>query len=154
MCPKAPFIHSFIHSCVKFHHAIFVFQPTAGKKPKSTTTTYRKSGGGKARPAARPANVPHRRRRVRCRRCEPCTRTDCTECVFCLDMRKYGGPGTSKQSCMSRKCLSVSPHIPLYNMLFLTPVVIQIYGCVWIQKVCYTYALVCKPAGVTCSCRK
>lgn len=48
-----------------------------------------------------------RRRRVRCKQCEPCTREDCMECSFCKDMKKYGGPGRAKQSCISRQCLRV-----------------------------------------------
>ncbi|KAK3599372.1 hypothetical protein CHS0354_036378 [Potamilus streckersoni] len=51
-----------------------------------------------------------RRRRTRCKKCEPCTRTDCGECNFCKDMKKYGGPGRMKQSCISRQCLA--PVIP------------------------------------------
>ncbi|XP_052799736.1 lysine-specific demethylase 2A-like [Mya arenaria] len=57
-----------------------------------------KSAGGKLAAGSR-------RRRVRCKQCEPCTRDDCLECNFCKDMRKYGGPGTAKQSCISRQCL-------------------------------------------------
>ena len=49
-----------------------------------------------------------RHRRVRCKRCEPCTRADCRECNFCKDMKKFGGPGRMKQSCISRQCLAVS----------------------------------------------
>ena len=49
-----------------------------------------------------------RHRRVRCKKCEPCTRDDCRECNFCKDMKKYGGPGRMKQSCISRQCLAVS----------------------------------------------
>jgi len=52
-----------------------------------------------------------RRRRVRCKKCEPCTRTDCRLCSFCKDMKKYGGPGRMKQSCISRQCIRVSIHL-------------------------------------------
>ncbi|XP_013394792.1 lysine-specific demethylase 2B [Lingula anatina] len=52
-----------------------------------------------------------RRRRTRCKRCEPCTRDDCRECHFCKDMRKYGGPGRMKQTCVSRQCMApILPH--------------------------------------------
>ncbi|CAD5110794.1 DgyrCDS159 [Dimorphilus gyrociliatus] len=44
-------------------------------------------------------------RRVRCKKCEPCTRTDCGECHFCRDMRKFGGLGRMKQTCVSRQCM-------------------------------------------------
>lgn len=48
----------------------------------------------------------HHHRRVRCKKCEPCTRTDCGECHFCKDMRKFGGPGRMKQTCISRQCMA------------------------------------------------
>ncbi|XP_074640784.1 lysine-specific demethylase 2B-like isoform X2 [Tubulanus polymorphus] len=47
-----------------------------------------------------------RRRRTRCKKCEACTRTDCSECHFCKDMKKFGGPGKMKQSCISRQCMA------------------------------------------------
>ena len=49
-------------------------------------------------------------RRVRCKECTACLRDDCMECVFCLDMRKHGGPGTMKQTCIKRRCLN--PTLP------------------------------------------
>ncbi|XP_034025553.1 lysine (K)-specific demethylase 2Ba isoform X2 [Thalassophryne amazonica] len=52
-----------------------------------------------------------RRRRTRCRRCEACQRTECGECHFCKDMKKFGGPGRMKQSCIMRQCIApVLPH--------------------------------------------
>uniref|UniRef100_A0A8C6TV26 [histone H3]-dimethyl-L-lysine(36) demethylase n=1 Tax=Neogobius melanostomus TaxID=47308 RepID=A0A8C6TV26_9GOBI len=48
-----------------------------------------------------------RRRRVRCKRCEACMRTECGDCNFCRDMKKFGGPGKLKQTCVLRQCLSV-----------------------------------------------
>ena len=45
-------------------------------------------------------------RRIRCKVCAACTSDDCRECVFCRDMRKYGGPGTMKQTCIKRRCLN------------------------------------------------
>ena len=50
-----------------------------------------------------------RRRRTRCRRCQACMRTECGECHFCKDMKKFGGPGRMKQSCLLRQCTAVSP---------------------------------------------
>ncbi|KAK7933862.1 hypothetical protein WMY93_004758 [Mugilogobius chulae] len=47
-----------------------------------------------------------RRRRTRCRRCEACLRTECGECHFCKDMKKFGGPGRMKQSCIMRQCIA------------------------------------------------
>uniref|UniRef100_A0A672IC96 [histone H3]-dimethyl-L-lysine(36) demethylase n=1 Tax=Salarias fasciatus TaxID=181472 RepID=A0A672IC96_SALFA len=52
-----------------------------------------------------------RRRRVRCKRCEACVRPECGECNFCRDMKKFGGPGKLKQTCVLRQCLS--PGLPL-----------------------------------------
>lgn len=49
-----------------------------------------------------------RRRRVRCKRCEACLRPECGECNFCRDMKKFGGPGKLKQTCVLRQCLAVS----------------------------------------------
>jgi len=49
-----------------------------------------------------------RRRRVRCRKCEACTRTECGECPFCKDMKKFGGLGRMKQTCVVRQCIAVS----------------------------------------------
>lgn len=49
-----------------------------------------------------------RRRRVRCKRCEACQRTECGDCNFCRDMKKFGGPGKLKQTCVLRQCLAVS----------------------------------------------
>jgi len=49
-----------------------------------------------------------RRRRVRCRKCSACTRTECGECSFCKDMKKFGGLGRMKQTCVARQCIAVS----------------------------------------------
>ncbi|XP_017162516.1 lysine-specific demethylase 2A, partial [Poecilia reticulata] len=46
-----------------------------------------------------------RRRRVRCKRCSACCRKECGDCQYCLDMRKFGGPGRMKKSCVMRQCL-------------------------------------------------
>merc|ERR1712156_505659 len=44
----------------------------------------------------------------RCGSCKACTAPDCRKCVYCLDMKKYGGPGTKKQRCMKRpNCLGL-----------------------------------------------
>lgn len=53
-----------------------------------------------------------RRRRTRCRKCEACLRTECGECHFCKDMKKFGGPGRMKQSCIMRQCIAVSAPRP------------------------------------------
>ncbi|XP_048031616.1 lysine-specific demethylase 2A isoform X1 [Megalobrama amblycephala] len=52
-----------------------------------------------------------RRRRVRCKRCEACLRIECGDCNYCRDMRKFGGPGRLKKSCVLRQCLA--PALPL-----------------------------------------
>ncbi|XP_014847615.1 PREDICTED: lysine-specific demethylase 2A-like isoform X3 [Poecilia mexicana] len=46
-----------------------------------------------------------RRRRVRCKRCSACCRKECGDCQYCHDMRKFGGPGRMKKSCVMRQCL-------------------------------------------------
>ncbi|XP_061900125.1 lysine-specific demethylase 2A [Entelurus aequoreus] len=46
-----------------------------------------------------------RRRRVRCKYCSGCCRKECGDCNFCLDMRKFGGPGRMKKTCIMRQCL-------------------------------------------------
>ncbi|XP_036373203.1 lysine (K)-specific demethylase 2Aa isoform X2 [Megalops cyprinoides] len=67
-------------------------------------------------PPPRPVKPPSsmsvlRRRRVRCKRCEACLRTECGDCNFCRDMKKFGGPGKLKQTCVLRQCLA--PGLPL-----------------------------------------
>ncbi|XP_015787809.1 lysine-specific demethylase 2A [Tetranychus urticae] len=58
-----------------------------------------------------PLNDSARRRRTRCKKCEACLRADCGDCHFCRDMKKFGGPGRMKQSCIARQCLApVLPH--------------------------------------------
>ncbi|XP_067455482.1 lysine-specific demethylase 2A [Thunnus thynnus] len=51
-----------------------------------------------------------RRRRVRCKRCAACCRKECGTCQYCHDMRKFGGPGRMKKSCIMRQCLA--PALP------------------------------------------
>ncbi|XP_068111653.1 lysine-specific demethylase 2A isoform X2 [Hyperolius riggenbachi] len=51
-----------------------------------------------------------RRRRVRCRKCQACLQRECGTCHYCKDMKKFGGPGRMKQSCMQRQCLA--PRLP------------------------------------------
>eukprot|EP00615_Pteridomonas_danica_P004691 CAMPEP_0114369336 /NCGR_PEP_ID=MMETSP0101-20121206/31599_1 /TAXON_ID=38822 ORGANISM="Pteridomonas danica, Strain PT" /NCGR_SAMPLE_ID=MMETSP0101 /ASSEMBLY_ACC=CAM_ASM_000211 /LENGTH=462 /DNA_ID=CAMNT_0001520145 /DNA_START=5 /DNA_END=1393 /DNA_ORIENTATION=+ len=43
-------------------------------------------------------------RKQRCGDCSGCRATECGVCKFCLNMRKFGGPGTLKQPCVQRKC--------------------------------------------------
>uniref|UniRef100_A0AAY5EDR7 [histone H3]-dimethyl-L-lysine(36) demethylase n=1 Tax=Electrophorus electricus TaxID=8005 RepID=A0AAY5EDR7_ELEEL len=52
-----------------------------------------------------------RRRRVRCKRCEACLRSECGDCTYCRDMKKFGGPGRLKKTCVLRQCLA--PGLPL-----------------------------------------
>uniref|UniRef100_A0A8C1B6N1 Lysine (K)-specific demethylase 2Ba n=1 Tax=Cyprinus carpio carpio TaxID=630221 RepID=A0A8C1B6N1_CYPCA len=56
-----------------------------------------------------------RRRRTRCRKCEACVRTECGECHFCKDMKKFGGPGRMKQSCIMRQCIAVKDAAGVVN---------------------------------------
>uniref|UniRef100_A0A665XER9 [histone H3]-dimethyl-L-lysine(36) demethylase n=1 Tax=Echeneis naucrates TaxID=173247 RepID=A0A665XER9_ECHNA len=59
------------------------------------------------RPTKRSSISALRRRRVRCKRCDACCRKECGNCQYCQDMRKFGGPGRMKKSCIMRQCLAV-----------------------------------------------
>lgn len=50
----------------------------------------------------------------RCKRCEACMRPECGDCNFCRDMKKFGGPGKLKQTCVLRQCLSVGSLFIVY----------------------------------------
>ncbi|XP_061106600.1 lysine-specific demethylase 2A isoform X2 [Conger conger] len=64
------------------------------------------------RPVKPPSSISAlRRRRVRCKRCEACLRTECGDCNYCHDMKKFGGPGRLKKTCVLRQCLA--PGLPL-----------------------------------------
>uniref|UniRef100_A0A8D0CDW7 [histone H3]-dimethyl-L-lysine(36) demethylase n=1 Tax=Scleropages formosus TaxID=113540 RepID=A0A8D0CDW7_SCLFO len=79
--------------------------PTVGRPRLSTTPVPQ-------RPQKPPSSMSVlRRRRVRCKRCEACLRTECGDCNFCRDMKKFGGPGKLKQTCVLRQCLA--PGLPL-----------------------------------------
>lgn len=67
--------------------------------------------------AANRSTAGARRRRTRCRKCEACLRTECGECHFCKDMKKFGGPGRMKQSCIMRQCIAVSVPGPAARLL-------------------------------------
>ena len=52
-------------------------------------------------------------KRWRCGDCEACQRPDCRKCLFCKDMKKYGGAGVKKQSCIQRPdCLAARVSLP------------------------------------------
>ena len=51
---------------------------------------------------ARKCPVLKKAKRWRCGECEACQRPDCRRCLFCKDMKKYGGAGVKKQSCIER----------------------------------------------------
>ena len=40
-----------------------------------------------------------------CNNCSACLMSDCGECKFCLDKRKFGGPGKLKKRCEMRQCM-------------------------------------------------
>ncbi|KAF2357699.1 Methyl-CpG DNA binding [Trinorchestia longiramus] len=42
------------------------------------------------------------RKTMWCNKCSGCLVPNCRECVHCLDMIKYGGPGSKKKPCISR----------------------------------------------------
>ena len=43
-------------------------------------------------------------KRRRCMKCEGCLQHECGHCNFCMDMKKYGGPGRLKKACVRRVC--------------------------------------------------
>ena len=43
---------------------------------------------------------------TKCYSCEGCKRPNCGKCGNCADMKKFGGPGIIKKSCLFRKCSS------------------------------------------------
>lgn len=92
---------TFLICCVSFHQKLIKL-----KQKAKTAKLMGSLSGPKPKPGGKLA-AGSRRRRVRCKQCEPCTREDCQECSFCKDMKKYGGPGRAKQSCISRQCLRV-----------------------------------------------
>ncbi|KAK7087382.1 hypothetical protein V1264_021442 [Littorina saxatilis] len=88
--------------------------PESAKKHKQRLKGY--GTGGSSKPKAPKGSSGSsstiRRRRTRCKKCEPCTRSECGECTFCKDMRKFGGPGRMKQTCVSRQCMApILPHM-------------------------------------------
>ena len=38
--------------------------------------------------------------------CSGCFTPDCGVCKYCVDMKRFGGPGKKRQRCLRRKCLS------------------------------------------------
>lgn len=76
------------------------------KTKRSSINLKRSSHSNNSQLAGRTKSI----RRVRCKKCEPCTREECNICIFCLDMKKNGGSGKLKQSCLSRKC--IEPSLP------------------------------------------
>ncbi|KAG5263503.1 hypothetical protein AALO_G00265540 [Alosa alosa] len=80
--------------------------PAVLYRPRPPGTAPKLSG---PRAPRRPAEA-LRRRRVRCKRCEACLRRECGDCIFCRDMKKFGGPGRLKQTCLRRQCLA--PGLP------------------------------------------
>mmetsp|Transcript_44406 Transcript_44406/g.100413 ORF Transcript_44406/g.100413 Transcript_44406/m.100413 type:complete len:103 (+) Transcript_44406:42-350(+) len=54
-------------------------------------------------------------RKQRCGECAGCRAAECGECRFCLNMKKFGGPGTLKQP-----CLKVRTSMSEYENIFFT----------------------------------
>ena len=61
------------------------------------------------KPPQRPPDRRRKPRRGRCLNCPSCLRENCRECMYCRDMKKYGGPGNMKQTCMKRRCERIFP---------------------------------------------
>lgn len=84
---------------------------TAPVHPKGNFTSSSSSSSSVNKLPPKSTSESSRRRRTRCKKCAACTRADCGECHFCKDMKKFGGPGRMKQSCIARQCMSpVLPH--------------------------------------------
>ncbi|XP_031560229.1 lysine-specific demethylase 2B-like [Actinia tenebrosa] len=77
--------------------------PKKQKSPRPKTGQVMSKFGTKVGPGVR-------RRRTRCGQCDNCQRDDCGECRTCKDMKKFGGPGRMKQSCLNRVC--TRPNLP------------------------------------------
>ena len=45
------------------------------------------------------------KKKTKCGTCPNCIKANCGSCTNCQDMKMFGGPGKSKQSCKMRKCL-------------------------------------------------
>lgn len=100
------------------HHVFYIPQQRPAYRPKPkmastptastpTTSTSSSSAGGVVKLPSNRSSSGARRRRTRCRKCEACVRSECGECHFCKDMKKFGGPGRMKQSCIMRQCIAV-----------------------------------------------
>ncbi|CAG5116109.1 unnamed protein product, partial [Candidula unifasciata] len=79
---------------------------SAKKKQQKLKLGYKTFKTAKAVKGSTTTSSSIRRRRTRCKQCEACTRTECGECTFCKDMKKFGGPGRMKQTCISRQCMA------------------------------------------------
>ena len=62
------------------------------------------SRAGTVRPPLPEATFYGLEKRKRCGECEGCLAKNCTRCEMCLDMPKYGGKGTKRQTCLMRQC--------------------------------------------------
>lgn len=91
------------------------FQPRPPNRPKPKMAA---SPASAVKLSASRGTSGARRRRTRCRKCEACLRTECGECHFCKDMKKFGGPGRMKQSCIMRQCIAVSSSFILFLVDF------------------------------------
>jgi len=99
-------IACFVCSCMTMNdNLIHSFKPRPPNRPKPKMAA---SPASAVKLSASRGTSGARRRRTRCRKCEACLRTECGECHFCKDMKKFGGPGRMKQSCIMRQCIAVS----------------------------------------------
>lgn len=86
------------------------YQPPAPPPPPVLCRPRLSASGHKTKRSIKRSISAIRRRRVRCKRCAACRRRECGSCQFCHDMRKFGGPGRMKKSCVMRQCLA--PALP------------------------------------------
>ncbi len=50
---------------------------------------------------------PRLTQKYRCGKCDECLVGDCGCCASCLDKPRFGGPGSRKQACLTRRCVYV-----------------------------------------------
>ena len=51
----------------------------------------------------------------RCGECTDCKMADCGMCIYCLDKKKYGGPGRKKKCCEKRQCVAINKSEPTHE---------------------------------------
>ena len=78
----------------------------------------------------------------RCGQCEACSAPNCGKCVYCLDMRRFGGPGHKKKCSINRKCRGVPMTLPPIQVhLQVIQYIHTILLNLWFILIVYTYII-------------